>query len=323
MNDITISTVQTPVSLPAANAEQLNAAGKHTIGDSLIVFLADPATANMPALVEEIRTAFREIPDLAVLRLEAGERFSDGIPASVTAFLPMVSRLAGFAFRREAVMGEFPDLSEPIRAWLMQAAEQRHRQESRTLPIETRPAEIDDRLPMLRPDEPPARQGWLRERIERLDLRTLLPRIASPDDATAFRAGLLQMNDFLDASHQHSQRIEGAGRNAAGDYWHAIMHRREPDDSNARYWFRHVGSHPVFPRLASQADSLLNRFPAIAEHWRGPLLPGGRWDPFACVDLCRACSQSETDDLSRFARRLQWIEMQLLLEQTRRDATGE
>ena len=54
-------------------------------------------------------------------------------------------------------------------------------------------------------------------------------------------AGLWLYVDDLDRSHTISQDIH----TPTGSYWHAIMHRREGDFWNAKYWFRKVGNHPV------------------------------------------------------------------------------
>ena len=45
----------------------------------------------------------------------------------------------------------------------------------------------------------------------------------------ACAAGLWLRFDFLDESHRISQEDEGAPDR---DFWHAVMHRREPDASN-------------------------------------------------------------------------------------------
>jgi hypothetical protein len=323
MSHTTVEAVALPRPLTSADAHELNAAVRSAAAESPIVLLVDATLSGKPFPTAEIRTAFVRDPDLAVLCVASGGHTTDAeLPAAVSAFLPIVTPMPAIAFRRNVPLGEFPDLSDPLRGWLIHAAEHQLRLERMGLAGDEGPGEINNHFPRLRPDEPGREHRWLRDCLERLDLNALLPQIRSADDVTALRAGLLQMNDFLDASHQHSQGIEGAGRNSAGDYWHAVMHRREPDYANAKYWFRRVGSHPTFPELASRAATLLNAFPVIAPHWRGRLLSGG-WDPFAFVDLCQSCPQSEADDLSHFARRLQWIEMQLLLEQTRRDAIGD
>jgi hypothetical protein len=49
------------------------------------------------------------------------------------------------------------------------------------------------------------------------------------DMARACLAGLWLYHDFLDESHTISQEIGST----TGSYWHGIMHRREPDASNA------------------------------------------------------------------------------------------
>ena len=68
------------------------------------------------------------------------------------------------------------------------------------------------------------------------------PRIADREMASCCLAGVWLLHDYLDESHNISQRID----TPEGSYWHAIMHRREGDFSNAKYWYRHVGEHPVF-----------------------------------------------------------------------------
>ena len=93
--------------------------------------------------------------------------------------------------------------------------------------------------------------------------------------AQACLAGLWLYHDFLDESHAASQEIESP----SGSYWHGILHRREPDYDNAKYWFRRVGQHPVFPQLATEAKQILQRYPEAE-------LRIGRWDPFAFVHFC-------------------------------------
>lgn len=145
--------------------------------------------------------------------------------------------------------------------------------------------------------------------------------IASEPDASALTAGLLQIHDNLDRSHHFSQECQGQGRHVAGDYWHAIMHRREPDYGNSKYWFRKVGDHPIFPELAEHAQSLLNTEDSAAQSWRRRLTANG-WDPFSFVDLCEMAENGADQELLRLAKILQWREMILLLEQTWQDAVG-
>jgi hypothetical protein len=75
---------------------------------------------------------------------------------------------------------------------------------------------------------------------------TLAGAIDALDCDDAVKAGLHLMNDDLERGHQLAQAHEG---DKTCDYWHAIVHRREGDFDNAKYWLRQVGRHPVLSRV--------------------------------------------------------------------------
>lgn len=57
----------------------------------------------------------------------------------------------------------------------------------------------------------------------------------------AVQAGIWLYVDDLDRSHRISQGLD----DETGAFWHGIMHRREGDFSNAKYWFRRARNHPA------------------------------------------------------------------------------
>jgi hypothetical protein len=128
---------------------------------------------------------------------------------------------------------------------------------------------------------------------------------ALSDLSATCRAGLWLAFDFLDESHAISQDIDTPD----GSFWHSILHRREPDASNAAYWFRRVGEHPVFAVLARDAGEL-GMQPAPA-----------RWDPFHFIDLCEKNRGAGTEQ-ELLLRRVQRREWELLFDWCFLGATG-
>ena len=101
--------------------------------------------------------------------------------------------------------------------------------------------------------------------------------------------GLWLLAGDLDRSHSISQNIASTD----GSFWHGIMHRREGDFGNAKYWFQRVGAHPVLDQLPS-------------------LSAGDYADPFDFVDDCSRAVRKGGEVYAR-CQRAQWIEWQALM----------
>jgi hypothetical protein len=115
----------------------------------------------------------------------------------------------------------------------------------------------------------------------------------------ALAAGLLQILDFWDASHNAAQEADDLGEASTAAYWHGIAHRREPDPGNAQYWARRVGRHPIHQKLAEEARPL-------PEAW------GRAWSPTGLIELATRARPGSAE--ASLARRLQRLEMIDLLE---------
>jgi hypothetical protein len=137
--------------------------------------------------------------------------------------------------------------------------------------------------------------------------------------ANACLAGLWLYHDFLDESHRLSQD----GEDVSFRFWHGIMHRREPDYDNAKYWFRRVGYHPVFDRLLDEARTLSQSdSSAQSDNSVRRLLAEKKWDALAFVDLCEAAANSRPA-IENLCRTIQLCEWRLLFDYCYRKATGE
>jgi hypothetical protein len=140
--------------------------------------------------------------------------------------------------------------------------------------------------------------------------------IADRDMAACCLSAVWLLHDDLDESHSLSQQIE----TPSGSFWHGIMHRREGDFSNAKYWFRRVGGHAVFDALSQRAAEIA----AVRGEERAlkKLITAGAWDACAFVDLVESVvrGQGSTRDLCLDIQQAEW---ELLFDHCYRAAIGE
>jgi hypothetical protein len=147
-------------------------------------------------------------------------------------------------------------------------------------------------LAMLHPGGGQCSAEQARALIQANTARGLFPNARAPEAALA---GLYLYFSCLDEAHEIAQGVNSA----EGSFWHAILHRQEPDAGNAGYWFRRVGAHPIFPALGERAAALGVDF-------------GGRWDPLAFIDLCEKARTKPGSAAEMQAMEVQRVEWQLL-----------
>lgn len=123
----------------------------------------------------------------------------------------------------------------------------------------------------------------VREQVD----EALRPTALDPLRREQFLALALCWHDRWDASHDVCQTREG---DPDMDLVHAVLHRREGDGDNARYWLARVGHHPAWSHLAPVA---------AAEGMAGLTNAGGRWQPDIFLARCLAAEPAEVPALIR------------------------
>lgn len=159
-------------------------------------------------------------------------------------------------------------------------------------------------------------QPHLIQQIQTISLDALLGQaITNQPMAQAVKAGMCLPLDAWDDAHAIAQDLD----TIEGSYWHGIVHRREPDAGNAKYWYRRVGQHPIFQQLGSiETKQELSSTKAFDQ-----IVRSGSWDPFVFIDLCEEGESEFQDDRNPELQALQIKEIQLLLAYCVQGATGQ
>jgi hypothetical protein len=124
------------------------------------------------------------------------------------------------------------------------------------------------------------------------ELRDAVKRLAMSE---SLKAGLYLYCACWDEAHTTADAVEDPD----GYFWHAIVHRQEPDPGNSAYWFRKTGDHPIFPKLAEEAAVCGYR-------------SSRTWDPFHFIEFCDAAGTGSSQKL--VAMKVQLVEWQLLFD---------
>jgi len=135
------------------------------------------------------------------------------------------------------------------------------------------------------------------------------------EEAAGLLAGLWLYFDWLDESHRISQSLE----TPTGSFWHAIMHRREGDFANSKYWYARARPHPSLATLGAQAPRLINTLPADKSLLK--LIATG-WNAAAFVDLVEQVHDKPNDPRHPAAVALQRLEWQVLFDHCTRAAVA-
>lgn len=155
----------------------------------------------------------------------------------------------------------------------------------------------NSRLPVLGPGTP---DGSVHTKLVAIKPESL-GIVQNRSAAMACLSGLWLLHDYLDESHTISQDIS----QWYGSHWHAIMHRREPDAWNSKYWWQRVGRSPIFREMIDQS-------PAIGYTYSTP-------NDF--VDFCERHRDTGSAE-EMIARRVQLLEWRLLFDWCFREAIG-
>jgi hypothetical protein len=122
--------------------------------------------------------------------------------------------------------------------------------------------------------------------------------LADPTMFALVRGGLFYALDDLPEAHAIFQDAS----DDCGSYWHGMLHRREGDFDNARYWFRRAGVLPFFAethRAACAHSEIMAR--------------QSNWDPYLFTGQCEQ-ERFGAEELTGEMQALQRVEFDAIFD---------
>ena len=113
------------------------------------------------------------------------------------------------------------------------------------------------------------------------EIDSIVGEFAKPGHEHQLKAALLLVAGDLDGSHELSQRDPSD----VGSYLHGMMHRREGDYGNAKYWFRRAASVDVSSAVTEHLDYDCRRALGGSPNWR--------FTPESLTDLLESYRQQQ------------------------------
>ena len=147
----------------------------------------------------------------------------------------------------------------------------------------------------------------MREDLDRLTVETAFRErhVTDPHMAIACVAAVWLYHDFLWEAHDFLQKVP----TPTGSYWHAVMHRREPDGDHAKQWFERVGDQPAYEPLQAAVAKVATQYDA------GPeaefLVTQPSWNAARFTDLVTSVlgGASEYEELCQEVQRIEFAMM--------------
>ena len=122
--------------------------------------------------------------------------------------------------------------------------------------------------------------------------------LADPTMFALVRGGLFYALDSLPDAHAIFQE----SNDDTGAYWHGMLHRREGDFDNSRYWFRRAGAQPFFSEAHRNA----------ATH-SADMARQSNWDPYLFTGQCEQ-ARFGADELVGEMAALQRVEFDAIFD---------